>query len=156
MDEDRKEYSRKCEDYLEAILSIVDDKGYARTKDVSDALGITPASVAEMFKRLSEEALVVYRKYEGVTLTEKGKEIAEGVQRRHTILKEFLEIINVPPDIADTDACIMEHQLNEQTIEQIEQLVSFVKKAPHDPKWLSHYKDFCSTGEHTCTSDEHK
>jgi DtxR family Mn-dependent transcriptional regulator len=152
--DEQKPYSRKFEDYLESIYVIVMEKGYARTKDVSIALSITPASVAEMFRKLSDEELVVYRKYEGVTLTEKGLEIAKTVHRRHTILREFLEIINVPSPIADEDACIMEHHLSDQTIEQISNLVAFVKEAPHDPKWLSHYKLFCSTGEHQCTGEE--
>ena len=152
--DDPKAYSRKLEDYLESIYVIATDKGYARTKDISLSLSITPASVVEMFRKLSDEGLVIYRKYEGVTLTKKGMEIAKTVHRRHTILREFLEIINVPSPIADEDACIMEHHLSDQTIEQISNLVSFVKEAPHDPKWLSHYKLFCSTGEHKCGEEE--
>lgn len=148
-----KTYSRTLEDYLESIYVIAKDKGYARTKDISIALSITPASVVEMFRKLSDEGLVIYRKYEGVTLTKKGMEIAKAVHRRHTILREFLEILNVPGPIADEDACIMEHHLSDQTIEQISNLVSFVKEAPHDPKWLSHYMRFCSTGEHPCNEE---
>ncbi len=157
LNEKRKEvYSRKLEDYLEAILAIINEKGYARTKDVSIALKVTPASVAEMFGKLHEEKLVVYRKYEGVTLTEKGREIASSVQNRHTILQKFLEIIEVPPDIANNDACIMEHHLHPITIEQLNKLIVFVESAPESPKWLEHYKIFCKTGKHDCKKHSKK
>lgn len=144
-------YSRKCEDYLETILRIVKQKGYARTKDVSDAMGNTPASVAEMFKKLHDEGLVIYRKYEGVTLTDKGKKVAREVQIRHTIMKKFLEIIEVPLDIADRDACIMEHHLNPKTIDQINKLVLFIETSPTSAEWIEDFNYFCESGEHNKT-----
>ncbi len=141
-------YSRKLEDYLEAILVFTEKKGYARTKDIAVWLKVTPASVAEMFKKLDKEGLVTYRKYEGVTFTSKGEDVAKSVKRKHEILKEFLEIIHIPRDTADKDACVMEHHLHPKTIQQIKKFVDFVKNAPVSPKWLDHFKEFCKTGKH--------
>jgi DtxR family Mn-dependent transcriptional regulator len=148
--------SRKAEDYLEAILNIAEKKGYTRIKDIALALGITPSSVVEMVKRLNDMDLVEYRKYDGVTLTPEGREIAKVVKDRHDTIRAFLEIIKVPKDIANKDACIIEHELEEKTIEQVKNLVNFVKSAPDYPQWLEHFEIFCETGEHPCAEEKRK
>ena len=120
----QKPLSTKEEDYLESILNVTEIKGYARSKDIADDLDVVPSSVSEMFLKLSKKGLVTYRKYEGVTLTPEGKLIAEQVKFRHTILVEFLEILGVPKNIADLDACFMEHELNQVTIQKIKEFVA--------------------------------
>ena len=148
------ELSRKAEDYLEAILVIAREKGYAKIRDVALTLGVKPPSVVEMVRKLDALGLVVYRKYDGVTLTPDGEEIGKHVKDRHDTLKAFLEIINVPEKTADEDACTMEHELDQKTVEQIKNLVAFVKTAPDHPKWLEHFEIFCETGEHSCEEKE--
>lgn len=115
--------SRKAEDYLEAILNVSLEKGYARTKDVAEELDLSPSSVVEMFRKLHGLGLVAYRPYEGVTLKPKGREHAEVIKFRHDTLKQFLMLIQVPEPIADADACYMEHELHPETIRQIHALV---------------------------------
>ncbi|MGB2841068.1 MAG: metal-dependent transcriptional regulator [Halobacteriota archaeon] len=148
--------SRKAEDYLEAILNIAEKKGYTRVKDIASALDIKPSSVVEMLKRLNDMGLVEYRKYDGVTLTPKGREIASVVKDRHDTIKAFLEIIKVPEKIADKDACIIEHELETKTIEQLKNFVRFVKSAPDYPQWLGHFETFCKTGVHPCEARSEK
>ncbi len=148
--------SRKAEDYLEAILNISEEKGYAKVKDIALALGITPSSVVEMLRRLNDMGLVEYRKYDGVTLTPEGEVIGRAVWRRHTTIRAFLEIIKVPEPIANKDACIIEHELEAKTIEQIKNLVEFVKSAPDYPQWLEHFEIFCKTGVHPCEGEKRK
>jgi DtxR family Mn-dependent transcriptional regulator len=123
--------SRKAEDYLEAILSIAERKGYTRVKDIASALNIKPPSVVEMLKRLNDMGLVDYQKYEGVRLTP-----------------------NVPKKIANKDACIIEHDLEPETIGQLKKFVRFVKSAPDYPQWLEHFESFCKTGEHPCETEK--
>ena len=139
--------SERTEEYLESILCIVTKKGYARTKDVANALSITPASVVEMFRKLDDDQLVNYRKYEGVTLTPKGKEFAKRTYKRHKIIKQFLELIKVPKEIADNDACIMDHHLTSATIGQIKNLIQFIEEAPVSEEWLRQYEEFLQTGK---------
>ena len=146
--------SRKVEDYLEAIYTIAKEKGYARLKDVALALEVKPPSVVEMCKKLDDKGLLVYRKYDGVTLTPDGKEIGANVRGRHDAIKAFLEIIKVPEITADKDACTMEHELHPKTVEQIKNLVKFVETAPDRPEWLEHFKIFCETGKHPCKKDK--
>ena len=144
------ELTRKIEDYLEAIFTINRKKGYVKVRDVALYLKIKPPSVSEMAKKLDDMGLVVYKKYDGVTLAPKGKEIGALVRDRHETIRSFLEIIGVPPNIADEDACIIEHELNPETMMQIKNLVKFVKTAPDYPKWLDHFETFCNTEKHSC------
>ena len=148
--------SRKVEDYLEAIFNIIKEKGYARTRDMAYLLEVKPPSVVEMIKKLDERGFVLYRKYEGVTLTPEGEKIGRLVKGRHDTIKAFLEIIDVPERIADKDACIIEHELYPETIGQIKNLVEFVKSAPDHPEWIEHFKIFCETGKHPCEEKNHK
>lgn len=115
--------SRRVEDYLEAILNVTLEKGYARTKDVACELDISPSTVVEMFRKLDGMDLVEYRRYEGVVLSPAGREVAEAIKFRHDTLKEFLMAINVPEKIASDDACYMEHELHPLTIQQIRLLL---------------------------------
>ena len=148
--------SRKAEDYLEAILNISEKKGYTRVKDIALALDIKSSSVVEMLKKLNDMGYVVYRKYDGVTLSPEGREIGSVVKDRHDTLRALLEIIQVPEKIANKDAGIMEHELETKTVEQLKNFVRFVKSAPDYPLWLEHFKTFCETGVHPCKADKRK
>lgn len=148
--------SRKAEDYLEAILNITEKKGYTRVKDITHALEVKPSSVVEMLKRLNDSGHVIYKKYDGVTLTPEGKDIASVVKDRHDTIKAFLEMIKVPAAIANKDACIIEHELDAKTIVQVKNLVNFVKTAPDYPQWLKHFVIFCETGVHPCEGEKRK
>ncbi len=120
--------SRREEDYLEAINALVDEKGYARIKDIADRLGVSPPSVTEMIKKLDMKKLVAYRRYDGVGLTPEGRRVGVRVQRRHDIIMEFLLMLDVPKDIADRDACIMEHELDSRTLRQLQRLTECVQE----------------------------
>lgn len=138
-----KNLSRRVEDYLEAILNVTLEKGYARTKDVACELDLSPSSVVEMFRKLDDMGLVEYRRYEGVVLEPAGREIAEAIKFRHDTLKEFLMAIHVPEKIANSDACYMEHELHPKTIHQIRLLVEVMQSDPgiserirrNTPRW---------------------
>ena len=145
--------SRKAEDYLEAILNITETNGYAKIKHIAETLDVTPPSVIEMVKKLDKKGCVAYKKYDGVTLTENGRGIALVVKDRHDTLKAFLEIITVPENIADKDACTMEHELHSVTVKQIKNLVNFVQTSPGHPQWLEHFEAFCETGAHPCEEE---
>ena len=83
-------------------------------------------------------------------------QIAKTIKDRHETIRKFLEILNVPPDIANKDACTIEHHLDPRTLEQLKKFILFIEKAPSDPKWLVHFKAFCRTGSHTCKTGRSK
>jgi DtxR family transcriptional regulator, Mn-dependent transcriptional regulator len=140
--------SKKVEDYLEATYIIYKRKGYARTTDIADCLGVKPSTVTEMLNKLDSLGYIEYRKYEGAVLTSEGYKIGEAVKGRHDTLMTLLRFLQIPEDIADKDACLMEHGLDSVTVIQIKKFVKFVNKCPKGrPDWLDHFKHFSETGE---------
>ncbi len=135
--------SRKAEDYLEAIYVVSREKGYAKTKDVAAELNVSPSSVVEMFRKLDKLGLVTYRKYEGVVANPEGLRIGKTIKYRHDTLKSFFMLIGVPEDIADEDACMMEHELSPRSIEQIQLLLKFVDERADRLHTFSDFEAFC-------------
>lgn len=141
---------KRAEDYLEAIYELCRDRGFTRVKDISVYLNVRPATVSEMLSKLSKDGYVIYRKRLFVTLTEKGIKIAEEVRERRKTLIKFLTALGVPKDVAERDACTIEHVLHESTVNQLRKFVKFIEDSPIYPKWLEHFKEFCRTGVHPC------
>jgi DtxR family Mn-dependent transcriptional regulator len=129
------------EDYLEAILHIVRKKGYARVGDIAKHLGCSAATVTEMFGRLDDRKLVNYEKYGGVTLTEEGERIGKEVDRRHNLIKTFLILLGVTEDIADEDACEVEHSLHPETLDKLQKFLDSVNEEPEKYPFLNTDKD---------------
>ncbi|MCI0482096.1 MAG: metal-dependent transcriptional regulator [Candidatus Dadabacteria bacterium] len=140
--------TKRTEDYLEAINTVVRRKGYAKVSDISKILAVGPPSVTEMFKKLSDEGYVNYERYSGVTLTPKGRKIAEETRTKHNTIKEFLLILGIEEAIADEDACKIEHTVNPETMSRLTNFVSFVKKKDDNPRWLDHFRYFHETGRY--------
>ncbi|RLI79593.1 metal-dependent transcriptional regulator [Archaeoglobales archaeon] len=142
---------RRAEDYLETIYELSKERGYTKVKDISSKLNVKPASVSEMMAKLSEQGYVVYEKRLFVSLTKKGREVAENIRERREILVKFLTTLGVPRSVAEEDACIIEHVLNPETVKQLKKFVRFVEESPAlTPKWLKHFKEFCEKGVHPC------
>ena len=140
--------TERTEDYLEALDIIISEKGYAQVKDVSKLLGVGPPSVTEMFQKLGETGYINYEKYSGVTLTSKGKKIAEKTRKKHDTLKNFLLILGVNKKIANEDACRIEHVVNPETMDRLTKFVDFARHVGEEPRWLDHFKHFYETGEY--------
>ncbi|ODS35635.1 MAG: hypothetical protein A7316_00720 [Candidatus Altiarchaeales archaeon WOR_SM1_86-2] len=143
-------YSKGIEDYLEAIYNIILRKGYARTKDIAEELNVTSPSVSAMLKKLHSEDLIFYERYSGVTLAPEGEELAKSIKHRHDTLTKLLKIIFVSEDVAERDACNLEHNLSPESITQLTNFVNFIESRPIHPQWLEHFKTFCETGDYEC------
>ncbi len=109
------------EDYLINILRLSEgDNNVVRTSELSDLMGISPASVSEMIKTLSEEGLVDYIRYKGVTLTERGRELAMRTRRKHHIAERFLtDIMDMDMDNAHEEACRFEHSMSDYSTDRL-------------------------------------
>lgn len=145
-----QDISSKAEDYLRALHEIVARKGFARIKDIARELGVKPPTVVEMMRKLDAKGLVSYEKYGGVTLTDRGRDLAEVVRTRHETFKRFLEILLVPEVIASHDAHILEHALRPETIRQFSRFVDFTAD-PKRPKFieelLEEFGKYCEAKE---------
>lgn len=116
--------SQSLEDYLEMIHMLRVEGGGARVKDIAEALSVKMPSVAKAVQELKKLGLVTQKPYSGVELTDAGEKLAADVLNRHLLLKSFLMRLGVSEDVADKDACCMEHILSAETLSKIE---SFVK-----------------------------
>jgi DtxR family transcriptional regulator, manganese transport regulator len=105
------------EDYVELIADLIDDGGEARQVDIAARLGVAQPTVAKMVKRLAEEGHVEQRRYRGIFLTGKGRELAAASRRRHQIVEDFLRALGVPEDTARIDAEGIEHHVSAETLE---------------------------------------
>jgi len=124
-----KKLSSNMEDYLEAILSASKEKGYAQVKDIQKALDVKMPSVSGALQNLKEQKFIKHEKYGHIFLTRKGKKVAEEILERHTALVKFLtDILLVDKNLAEQDACKMEHILSKQTFERVLELTKFSQK----------------------------
>jgi len=127
------------EDYLEVIAELVELKGYATTLDISRFMNVSPPSVTKMLQKLDEKGYLEYEKYHGINLTAIGKQVADTIRRKHSILLEFFEILNVGKGIANQDTEGLEHHLNDKTIRRLRKFITFLKS---NPKIIKQFHEF--------------
>lgn len=132
---------KREEEYLESIYEVVQDKGYAKVKDISEVMDVGLSSVTEMFQKLDEKGYINYKKYSGVTLTEKGEDKAVELSEKHEVLRDFFVILGVDEDIADEDACNIEHVVRPETMDRLTQFVDFIESHEELP-WLDRFKEY--------------
>ena len=121
--------SESLEDYLETILELQTTNTVARSKDIAEKLNIKRGSVTGMLKKLAEQELINYEPYGYVTLTPKGKKIAQEIEGRHQVFRDFLhQIVGVDEQTADETACRIEHAMNAATFKKFKAFIESVKK----------------------------
>jgi Mn-dependent DtxR family transcriptional regulator len=118
------------EDYLERILDLVDTKGYARTVDIAEKLGISQASVTNMVQRMDAEGLINYEKYRGLTLSPTGRSLARQIALRHGVLTDFLALLGVDEETVLHDVEGMEHHISPKTLDAIRRLTDYLRQHP--------------------------
>ena len=108
-----------AEDYLEAMLMLKEERGYIRSVDVADKLGVTKPSVSYATKRLRESGYITLDPAGMIVLLPPGLEIAERMYERHKLLTELFIGLGVSPETAREDACKVEHDLSVETFDAI-------------------------------------
>ena len=113
------EIHKSSEDYLETMLMLKLQHGYIRSIDIANELGVTKPSVSYATKRLRENGYITMEKDGLITITGKGLEIAKSMYERHQTLSQFLIRLGVKPQIAQEDACKIEHDISEETFQAL-------------------------------------
>jgi DtxR family Mn-dependent transcriptional regulator len=125
-------YSKAVEDYLKTIYQIQYEQGKVATTVLAERLGVAPASVTGMIKKLADMHLVVHEPYQGVMLTEAGQKIALEVLRHHRLIELFLaEALGVPWDQVHEEANKIEHVLSEDLENRMDALLGHPTTDPH-------------------------
>lgn len=101
-----------AEDYLEAILVLMQANGNVRAIDIARHLGFSRPSVSIAMKNLRENGYINVSEDSLITLTPQGREIAERVYERHLVLTNLLRSLGVSEETARADACRIEHDLS--------------------------------------------
>ncbi len=118
---------KSSEDYLEMILMLRENRGYARSIDIAAELGVTKPSVSYATKRLRENGYIMMDPDGLISLTDSGYEIARHMYDRHRMLTAFLTSLGVPEETAREDACKMEHDISEESFTAICKSVGWPK-----------------------------
>lgn len=110
--------------YLKVLLHLSENKPIARVRDIAQELGVTPGTVSLRLSKLKELGLVDQERYGGVLLTPVGEAIARCVLRRFDTLKTLLvEVFGIDPELAESDACRMEHAVSPTTVNRMRSLI---------------------------------
>ena len=108
------------ENYLETILVLTQRNGSVRSIDVANEMNFTKPSVSRAMSILKKENLITMETDGRLLLTEEGLQKATAILERHTILTRYIhEVLGVPEEIAEKDACRIEHIISPETFEGI-------------------------------------
>ena len=123
--------SASLEDYLEAILNIISEKGGVRAKDIARYLHVQAGSVTTALQALAKSKHINYQPYEVITLTQKGLKEAKQILRKHEILRDyFVEILGAEKEEAEDTACKIEHVIPDELLERLISFAEFVQNCP--------------------------
>jgi len=104
------------EDYLISILRLSDGNRNVKTTELANFMNVSPASVTEMTKTLAEDGLVIYERYKGIRLSEKGLAMACQIRKRHHVMEHLLvDCLGVDKQNAHEEAHKMEHAISDET-----------------------------------------
>lgn len=110
-----------AQNYLETILILSKKNGSVRSIDVANYMNYTKASISVAMKHLREDAYIETDSDGKITLTPKGKEIAEMLYERHQVIADILIALGVSEQTAYEDSCKIEHDLSEESFEKIKE-----------------------------------
>ncbi len=131
--------------YVSAIAEITRGGHIARTKDISQALGVTSPSVSDMLKKMSRDGLIEYRPYRGARLTSSGRETAKMIEQRLRVLEEFFTFIGMSREGASLEARSMAMKIGEESYGKLSGLVKKLKSRVEQRDMAELIGDF-STG----------
>ena len=121
----------RIEEYLESIYKLQQEQHPVSTSRLADHLKLSPPSVSEMVKKLTNKGLVKHTE-KGVCLSEKGNQIAKKVIRRHRLSERLLtDILGFKWDEVHEEACRLEHAISPAMEERIAESLGNPKTCPH-------------------------
>jgi DtxR family Mn-dependent transcriptional regulator len=145
------------EDYLKAIALLSQEEAGATVTNISNMLKVKKPSVTSALAKLSQRGLVDHQRYGSIHLTPEGARMAEDVNHRHQILRYLLsEILKVDPEIAEDDACRMEHTLSPSSLKRLDQFIKFTRECPQGtPDCLAGFSYYLKHGRRSLHIMQH-
>lgn len=112
------------ENYLETILILLNRNGNVRSVDIAAEMDFSKPSVSVAMKNLRGDGCIEVNDGGYITLTKKGREIAERIYERHLLFTNWLTSLGVPEDIAAEDACRIEHDISAESFAAIKKYIA--------------------------------
>ena len=129
---DRSLISQSMEDYLKAIYKLLERYEQVSTSALAEHLGVAPASVTNMCKKLADLNLLEYEPYQGVRFTPTGKKLVLEIVRHHRLIELYLaEALGVPWDRVHEEAERLEHVISEDLEERMAAVLGDPQFDPH-------------------------
>ncbi len=124
--------SSHAERYLEAVYRLAERDAYASVTEVARFLNVSPASVSGMVKKLAEQDLVEHRRYQGVKLTPRGREIGGDAVRRHRLAERLLtDLLGATSEQAHEEAYRLEGFLRGEIEDRVMRVLGNPRTCPH-------------------------
>lgn len=120
--------------YLETILILTKQGGKVRSVDVGEYMGFSKPSVSRAIGILKQGGYVIVQKDGNLLLTIEGRQVAEKIYERHTLLTDYLVSLGVDRATAAEDACKIEHDISDSSFEAIKHHAEVLhrKEEPYD------------------------
>ena len=112
-------FSQSAEMYLETLLVLKKRKSVVRAVDIATELGYSKPSVSRALGNLNADGMITVDGSGYIDFTEKGRAYVERLYERHTVLTEILTKVGVSSEVAEEDACRIEHVISDQTFAAI-------------------------------------
>jgi DtxR family Mn-dependent transcriptional regulator len=125
-------FEESTEEYLEAVYRLEREGPGVTTSGLAADLGVAPASVSGMLKKLASDGYLTYEARGQASLTRKGLAVAVRVIRRNRLAEVFLhEILGMPWDVVHEEACRLEHAISERVEERLVAVLGDPQVCPH-------------------------
>jgi len=126
-----------AENYLEAIYVLNEQNGHVRSIDIARYMNFSKPTISIAMRSFREEGYIVVDESGMISLTEKGLAVANRVYERHRILTTALLALGVSEETAETDACKIEHDISDETLDCIRKHMEQFQKKSTPKKDLS-------------------
>ena len=113
------------EDYIEVVYRRLTENDSVKAIEISKELGVSRASVTEALKKLASKGYINYGRYDSISLTNEGKNIAQDIISKHTTLQLFFEkILGLSEKEASENACKIEHVITDNAFKKISEYIN--------------------------------
>lgn len=125
-------FAESIEEYLEAVYRLEREGPGVTTSGLASMLGVAPASVSGMLKKLDKDGYVEYVARGEVKLTRKGLEVGARVLRRHRLAERLLtDVLGMPWEDVHAEACMLEHAISQRVEDRLVELLGNPQTCPH-------------------------
>lgn len=121
------------EDYLEAVLILQERKGKVRSIDLAHFFGYSKASISHAVSILKDGGYLLMADDGQLILTEQGRQVAESTYEKHCFFRDKLIQAGVDPEVAEKEACQMEHVISDDSFIKLKNEIEAVEETAINP-----------------------